>query len=158
MIPDKIIKALEYCSEQGITSECEGCKFKKGCRPELIANALYLIRRQKGNIKELANGHKTLQKTIAEKNAEIERLQTENKLLIKNSPSTKYPNCVLVGDALVYTKTLEDYDKLLHDISAEAIKEFAERLIAVSHPYADTQIVFELQIDNLVKEMMEKGD
>lgn len=39
-------------------------------------------------------------------------------------------------------------------IKAEAVKEFAERLKAVSHPYADTQMVFELQIDNLVKEMV----
>jgi hypothetical protein len=43
--------------------------------------------------------------------------------------------------------------KELFKAKSEAIKEFAERLKAVSHPYADTQMVFELQIDNLVKEM-----
>jgi hypothetical protein len=43
--------------------------------------------------------------------------------------------------------------KELFKAKSEAIKEFAERLKAVSHPYADTQMVFELQIDNLVKEI-----
>ena len=39
-------------------------------------------------------------------------------------------------------------------IKAEAYKEFAERLKEISHPYADTQMVFELQIDNLLKKMV----
>lgn len=43
----------------------------------------------------------------------------------------------------------------LKNAKAEAYKEFAKRLIAVSHPYADTQVVFELQIDNLLKELVE---
>ena len=46
------------------------------------------------------------------------------------------------------------YKGKLQTAKAESIKEFAKRLKAVSHPYADTQIVFELQIDNLVKEMV----
>lgn len=48
-----IIKALEYCVEQGITSECEKCKLKKGCRTEMIDMALDLINRQKAEIEEL---------------------------------------------------------------------------------------------------------
>lgn len=40
----KIVKALEYCSQQGTTSECERCKVK-GCRSELIKLALDLINR-----------------------------------------------------------------------------------------------------------------
>ena len=43
------------------------------------------------------------------------------------------------------------------EIEVEAIKEFAERLKAISHPYGDTQMVFELQIDNLVKETVGKN-
>ena len=46
---------------------------------------------------------------------------------------------------------------MLDEIEAaksEAIKDFAKRLKSVSHPYADTQMVFELQIDNLLKEMV----
>lgn len=44
----------------------------------------------------------------------------------------------------------------IQKIKAEVIKRFAERLKAVSHPYADTQMVFVLQIDNLVAEMTEE--
>lgn len=53
MTDNDIIKALEYCSKQGITSECERCKVKKGCRAELIAKALDLIKRQKAEIERL---------------------------------------------------------------------------------------------------------
>ena len=49
---------------------------------------------------------------------------------------------------------LEDSNKGVELIKSEAIKEFAERLKAISHPYGNTQMVFELQIDNLVKEMI----
>ena len=49
-MPDKltdkeIVKALEHCSKQGITSECKRCKVQKGCRPYLIIEALDLINR-----------------------------------------------------------------------------------------------------------------
>lgn len=53
MTDNDISKALEYCSKQGITSECEKCKVKKGCRAELIAKALDLINRQKAEIERL---------------------------------------------------------------------------------------------------------
>lgn len=54
------------------------------------------------------------------------------------------------------TEYFADIGKMYSEVRAEAVKEFAERLKAVSHPYADTQMVFELQIDNLVKEMVGK--
>lgn len=79
-------------------------------------------------IEALINGRETLQKYIAEQNAEIERLKVENKLLIDNDVSNKYPNCVLVEKGRIYTRTLEDYDELIGDISADGIKEFVERL------------------------------
>lgn len=50
--------------------------------------------------------------------------------------------------------TIHDLQIELKTAKSEAIKEFAERLISVSHPYADTQMVFEIQIKNLVKEMV----
>jgi hypothetical protein len=53
MTDNEIIKALEYCNSQGITSECEKCKVKKGCRSELLKNALDLINRQKSEIERL---------------------------------------------------------------------------------------------------------
>jgi hypothetical protein len=53
MTNNEIIKALEYCQQQGITSECERCKVKSGCRATLIENALDLIERQKAEIERL---------------------------------------------------------------------------------------------------------
>lgn len=60
--------------------------------------------------------------------AENERLEKENKLLIDNDVSNKYPNCVLVEKGRIYTRTLEDYDKLIGDISTESYTDFAESL------------------------------
>jgi hypothetical protein len=53
MTDNDIIKALEYCTQQGITSECERCEVKKGCRSELIVNAFDLINRQKAEIDKM---------------------------------------------------------------------------------------------------------
>jgi hypothetical protein len=50
---EQIIRALDYCVEQGITSECEKCKLKKGCRTEMITMALSLINRQKAEMERL---------------------------------------------------------------------------------------------------------
>lgn len=63
----------------------------------------------------------------------------------------------ICGERLLKGKKVADFEDLQEYIKkqkSEAVKEFAERLKAVSHPYADTQMVFELQIDNLVKEMV----
>lgn len=77
-------KALEYCKEQGITSECEKCNIKEDCRRELIAIALDLINRKDEMINGLIAGQETLQKSIANKNAEIDRYKGVIKLLEKD--------------------------------------------------------------------------
>lgn len=82
-------------------------------------------------------------------------------LLVKNHPATKYPNCVIVGgsiDALVYTKSLEDYDRFLHHIQSEARKEFAERLkenavVGAGTRYASYRMIDVWEINNLLAEM-----
>lgn len=74
MIPEKIIKALEYCARQGITSECEGCKYKKGCRPDLIVDALALIKRQQDKIKGL---YKEIER-IAKMTVATDRVERED--------------------------------------------------------------------------------
>lgn len=57
---------------------------------------------------------------INRQNAEIERLKEETE---------EYPfKCKVGNNSEVHSKSIEDYDKLIGDISAEAIKEFAERL------------------------------
>ena len=50
---NEIVKALEYCLAQGITSECERCRDKIGCRDTLLRDALDLINSQKAEIEEL---------------------------------------------------------------------------------------------------------
>ena len=54
----------------------------------------------------------------------INRLQAEN----ENSVEKKFPYCVLCGNGAILTENLEEYDKLINNISTGAIKEFAERL------------------------------
>lgn len=55
MKDNEIIKALEYCLAQGITSECERCRDKIGCRDTLLRDALDLINSQKAEIERLKN-------------------------------------------------------------------------------------------------------
>lgn len=79
---------------------------------------------------------------INRQKAEIERLREETAELIDDRYATQL---------LCHLIKKEDDTR---NVRSDAIKEFAERLIAVSHPYADTQMVFEIQIKNLVKEMV----
>lgn len=91
-------------------------------------------------------------------NAEIERLEKE----IENS-NKQYPCTVKMSDyCLVYTRSLDDYDKLIDEIKSEAIKEFAEKL-KENVFYANYcgigefagKVVSVEDIDNLVEEMTE---
>ena len=75
MTDNEIIKALEYCKEQGITSECEKCNIKEDCRRELIAIALDLINRKDAEIERYKGVIKLLERDVADANKEIERLQ-----------------------------------------------------------------------------------
>ena len=59
--------------------------------------------------------------------SEVDRLETEVRLLTENSISAKYPCCVSTSKGLILTKSLEEYDKLLADIASEVAREiFAE--------------------------------
>lgn len=60
--------------------------------------------------------------------AEVERLQKENQLLLDKHPSNTHRNCVIIDNGIIYTKTLNDYDKFLTDVSSEAVKEVANIL------------------------------
>lgn len=61
--------------------------------------------------------------------------------------------CTLAKDVLIYTRSIEDYDKFKKYIKSEAIREFANRLkYGVS--ITSGRITCE-DIDNLVKEMTE---
>lgn len=148
MTDNEIVKALECCLAP-FGARCGDCSLQKitWCKDILHQNTLDLINRQK---------------------EEIERLTAENKLLIDNDVSNKYPNCVLVEKGRIYTRTLEDYDELIGDISAEAYKEFAERIHCHCQSiinqewnkkvapvsWADAYEQFDNETDNLLKELV----
>ncbi|MBQ2968697.1 MAG: hypothetical protein IJE10_11345 [Clostridia bacterium] len=153
MKDNEIIKALECCGNI-VDSTCKECGYHKtynaSCVVRLMRDALDLINRQKAKIKEKdemlkAQASKIFlyEDVLKEKTAEIERLKSYS----------NYKVWTVRDKALVLTETLEDYEEFKRNIESEARKEFAERLKAISHPYGDTQKVFELQIDNLLKEM-----
>lgn len=80
-------------------------------------------------------------RTAAEKDAEIERLQKHNK---------EYGFCNLLGNCLVYSKNLKDYNDMRKGLKSEARKEFANELkrICVKDGFVDR-----CDIMRLLKEM-----
>lgn len=138
---DDVIKAYELCfTPKGTNETCAKCPFHKIgllCKIERDRAALALIKRQK---------------------AKIERLIKAN-----NRDDLQHKYCNLIENVLVYSKSLEDYNKFRKSFKAEAIKEFAKRLVAMyendktyDRPNAHTLVVTVFRnIDNLVKEMTE---
>ena len=137
MTDNEIIKALECCVKAPYCSEKTDCPYKgiDDCVKQHTLDALDLINRQQ---------------------AEIERLKAEDE---------KYPfKCVMPFNSMVYSKSIEDYDRLIDDIGSDAIKEFAERVKAldrldvdVSYGYGRehyTEAIAVNLIDNLVKEII----
>lgn len=137
---DEIVRALECCVEcDTFGGECiEDCPFKEvdDCTFVLRRETLDLIKRQQ---------------------AEIERLQRHNK---------EYGFCNLLGNCLVYSKNLKDYNDMRKGLKSEAIKEFAERLTnrisdsierSIDSPDGNNYFITDVytNIDNLVKEMTE---
>ena len=139
MTDAEIIKALECCSTGIFVCDTEACPLKDSvpdtiaaCRFELVILALDLINRLQADKEALIAGQETLQKALAEKNAEIEELKT-----------------VFDYD---FSKFESEYDS---KIKAEAIKEFAKRLKSdMSYSYLlGREFCTGITIDNLVKEM-----
>lgn len=129
MTDNEIIKALECCREEHRTVSCKTCPLKSfgSCTVLLAKDALALINRQ----------------------------QAEIAVLKHEVPDRKYGCCVSVRNGLIYTHTIDDYDWLIGDISAVAIKEFAERLRfnVTGIPWCEYDPVHR-EIDRLVKEMV----
>ena len=124
MTDNEIIKALECCANELGCNKCPANPY--------ILNSYVCVTLLIKNAYYLINRQK----------AEIERLREETAELIDDRYATQL---------LCHLIKKEDDTR---NVRSDAIKEFAERLIAVSHPYADTQMVFEIQIKNLVKEMV----
>lgn len=103
-----------------------------------------LITRQQAEIEALIAGQETLQKYIAQQQARIDEFMKETAVT------------TLIDDAVVYTPTLEDYNKFKKKFKSEAVKEFVERLKYVwwDNGYESPDVDFDDFIDNLVKEIV----
>jgi hypothetical protein len=130
---NEIVKALECCMGM-IEGECEECPMcnKEYCKDALMGYSRNLINRLQADQEALINGQESLQKYIADLQAEIERLQG-------------------VIDSFT------DIGKLYSEIKSEARKEFAERLKEDFDTYPDEEELMALYminlIDNLLAEM-----
>ena len=140
MTDEMMIKALECCFSR--TYKCcenRDCPYfyktetYSQCRKQLEKDVVDLINRQNAEIDILIRKKETLRDEICAAHEEVDKWKNK------------------------YLDMWCEPDSDIHKIKAEAIKKFAERLKAVSHPYMDTQMVFVLQIDNLVAEMTGKG-
>ena len=171
---NEIIKALECCVPS-YTKKCDKCVYEKYkptvlgkplCSEYMRKAALDLINRQKERYKKLCinrteQGEKTtktilyLQETLAEKNAEIERLRENNNLLIV--AGQEWQKRYETANSKLNSVLVEKYpyiDDVIADAKAEAIKEFAERLKTKASDFEFGKAVWVVYIDNLVKEMV----
>lgn len=133
----KIIKALECC----IIGDCDNCPFyetRELC-PNLILFVSDLIKRQKAEIEAFINGQETLQKYIAEQKAEIERFENH------------------IQEGIDLAKQIPEMMELVKsEAYRECIEKVKERL---STCVTDTQqMVVELRLDNLLKELVGEDD
>ena len=134
MTDNEIIEALKRCPQH---TECCYCNSLEECgnKRNLTTSVFDLINRLQDEKQALINGQETLQNTIVEQKAEIERLKhRKTELQIRNQ-------------------------ELQHEKS-EAIKEFAERLtdkadLIKVNPFDSKWAISQDNIDNLVKEMTE---
>ena len=130
----EIVNALECCLDVS-PSTCKNCPLFNITNSTMVCSkiatkfALDLITRQQ---------------------AEIERLKGHQKDGFFN----------LLGNCLVFSKTLKDYNDMRKGLKSEAVKDFAERMKGrLSTCVTDTQqMMIELRIDNLVKEMVGDSD
>ena len=128
----EVAEGLEKLYEENNRQKAEIDKLTcdYGCYKVSAADVLEQL---KAEIEALIAGQKTLQKALNEKSAEVKMLQTY---------ITNHPYRVVVENADIYTKNHEEYEKLLAKISAEAVKEFAERLDRkFAFYYSDTQCI-----------------
>ena len=136
-----------------------------------LGNALDLINRLQAENKRLstlaelgeirANDYRVMRDRALKVKAENERLKLELadtkrdlQIVLDNSISAKLPHCVLCGKGAILTKSLKEYDELISDISAEAYKEFAERVkIRFAGTISCNYEAIKQAVDNLLKEM-----
>lgn len=159
---NEIIKALECCSKG--KSNCYGkcprsynnCLTISACRFELLGDVLDLLNRLKAI-------NERLRECAIENTKERDSLSAEIERLKKGETLSKSGFWNLLCGALVFTKTLEEYNEFRRRIKSEAIKEFAERVKGVYDGFDEQteEIHYEnliCAIGNLVKEMTGQND
>ncbi len=142
---NEIIKALEYWIKN-----YEGTfgNFRT------LGLALDLINRQQEEIDRKDKIYIDLLKTSSERADIISSLQAENERLknkVKKWKENYKCSQVVVGD---FRQIIGEQAEQLKTAKAEAYKEFAERLKERPTADKDVQYVFELKIDNLLKELV----
>ncbi len=170
MTDDEIIKVMKGCA---CTPDCEWCPYydpkkehEEKCYIRRNRDFNNLMNHKEEQIESLIAGQETLQKYIAEKDAEIERLNRLTDDLVKLSDTRKKANFSLLTKHIMLKKSIET-------ARDEAVKEFAERLKEELISYCKTVVEgndmegitdtgFEKEdvmttIDNLVKEMVGEG-
>lgn len=156
MTDNEIIKTLGYC-KNGICTHCPrfGIDVAKNCTcyGDLMYDALDLINRLEADKEALIAGQETLQKALAEKNAEIEELTGNLKFVRGTVERQKAEIEKLENEKLFRTRYLGVFPKSIRD---EAIKEFAEAVKMEFYKEFDELIpsIMADKIDNLVKEMV----
>ena len=157
---DEVIKALSICS----FGECEGCPYavigNARCLMFLTGDALALINRQKAEIeateKECADWlgqRNAVEMMLNRANEEIERLNTVHADMTESLRLAAEANKDMSVELDAMRGAANSYKMHYENARAEAIKEFAERLIdKCTDPH---WCVWMSEIEDLVTEMTE---
>lgn len=160
MTDAEVIKALEICNSLHLRCG-NGCPYYevpykdgKRCSEMMIDDTLDLIKRIQAKNKEFDEKLIIQKGLIDTQKAEIERYEQ----LISN----KYCVCTRVGNGLIYSESSEDYDKIIGEISSEAIKEFWKRFdkVLCENIGPSKRVYWKISSDGnkLVKEMTEVSE
>ena len=136
---NEIKKALECCVGDNDGKNCFDCPLWEidDCQEQLLLDALDIINRPQAKVIKEQNKNSKLWNERNSLQAEVERLETENKLFVIYKGQRGF------GKAFFFRE-------LEKQIKAEAYKEFAERL---KEWFRKESEVYKL-IDNLLKELV----
>ena len=144
----EIKKALECCGNYKCTPKCpmyeNGPSDADVCAHQLIKMSIDLINRKEETIEALIAGQETLQKALAEKNAEIEKLKNEC-FCIANE-------CDAISDCLntAVAEAIKEFDNKLREKAGSTVAVKNGTLIPDSRSY----YISERELDILLKEMV----
>ena len=177
----EIIEALGYCLDK--YDNCDECPYRKNltdysCVEMLWDDVLALFKSQQAKICKLEVDVYRAVRDIAEKKAKIEALQMDNNQLQSDIVNANMNadhalaeiervnhRCIYYSDEEITEYCVDSpcpehkkVTELKAEIKAEAIKEFAERLIELGGQEWAYEYVSVYDIDNLVKEMVGGAD